>query len=276
MKKQIYIITCGINGKQYVGQTNRKIRMRIDAHFQQDQIIDRSIKKYGSRHFLFQVIEGLESQKTLDEMEKSLIIELSTQMPNGYNLREGGRGGTHHEATRRKLSKSHTGKKLSEEHIRNIVKTRMGEKHYLYGKHHSEETRRKISETKKGRDTMPEETRRKISEERIGQIHSKETIENMSKAKMGEKNPMYGKKLTEEHKRKLSEAHIGKQKGEKHPMYGKHPSEETRKKQSESAKKRWDNPHQREKQSIEMMGEKNPMYGKHLPRDNKGRFKKEK
>lgn len=41
---------------------------------------------------------------------------------------------------------------------------------------------------------------------------------------------MYGKEFTEEHRRKLSESHIGIQAGEKHPMYGKKHSEETRQK----------------------------------------------
>lgn len=45
------------------------------------------------------------------------------------------------------------------------------------------------------------------------------------------------KSFSEEHKRKLSEAH----KGEKHPFYGKHHSEETKRKMSE-VKKRERNP----------------------------------
>lgn len=55
----------------------------------------------------------------------------------------------------------------------------------------------------------------------------------------GEKNPMWGKKLSEEHKRKLREA----LKGEKNGMYGKAPwnkdkklSEETKQKISETKK----------------------------------------
>lgn len=76
-----------------------------------------------------------------------------------------------------------------------------GENHYLYGKHPSEETRKKLSDSQKG-----------------------------------EKNGFYGKKHTEESKQKMSESHKGLQTGEKHPMYGKHHSEETRKKLSESHK----------------------------------------
>jgi DNA invertase Pin-like site-specific DNA recombinase len=58
----------------------------------------------------------------------------------------------------------------------------------MYGKHHSEETRRKISEAAKGR-ILSGEIRRKISE-----------------AMRGEKHPMYGKHLSEETRHKLSQA----------------------------------------------------------------------
>ena len=50
---------------------------------------------------------------------------------------------------------------------------------------------------------------------------SPETREKMSAANSGENNPMFGKKFSNEHKRKMSEARIGKQ-----------PSDETRKKMS--------------------------------------------
>ena len=79
------------------------------------------------------------------------------------------------------------------------------------GKEHSEETRRKIGDGKRGKN-------------------------------IGENHPMYGKepwnkgkKLSEEHRKKLSEAALsGKNTGENHPFYGKTHSEETRKKLSEA------------------------------------------
>lgn len=61
------------------------------------------------------------------------------------------------------------------------------------------------------------------------------------KMRTGEKNPNYGKHLSEESRRKISEA----QKGENNHMYGKHHSEKTKEKLSEANK-----------------GEKHPFYGK--------------
>lgn len=59
---------------------------------------------------------------------------------------------------------------------------------------------------------------------------SEETKKKISESKKGEKSPLYGKHLPEETRRKISES----KKGEKHPMYGKHLPEETRRKISEN------------------------------------------
>ena len=63
-----------------------------------------------------------------------------------------------------------------------------GEKHPLFGKIHSEETRKKMSEAMSGK-TYSEETRKKMSE-----------------AKLGKKNHFFGKSLSEETKEKLSKS----------------------------------------------------------------------
>lgn len=95
------------------------------------------------------------------------------------------------------------------------------------------------------------ETKRKMSEIAIkrfkiyggtmlGKKHSKKTKANMSLKKIGVNNPMFGRKLTDEHKKrisiankgktasketknKLSTSHKGLMVGEKHPNYNKHP-----------------------------------------------------
>ena len=95
--------------------------------------------------------------------------------------------------------------------------------------------------------------------------------EAASRRMMGSGNPNYGKPspnkgkpLTDEHKKKLSEARKGKYTGEQSHMYGKpgynkgkHLSEETKKKQSEAAKASWT-----EERRKEQSGENNPMFGK--------------
>ena len=82
----------------------------------------------------------------------------------------------------------------------------------------TEETKRRISESTKGRTPWNkglhwgEETKRKISE------------------------TQKGRKLSEERRKNISEGHKGIFKGDKHPMYGKHHNEESKRKMSESSK----------------------------------------
>ena len=93
------------------------------------------------------------------------------------------------------------------------------------GKTPSEEHKRKISEANKGK-TYSEESKRKMSEARRGKPiipHSEEHKRRISEARRGNKN-FLGHKHSEETKRKLSEA----QKGENNPNYGKKRSEETK------------------------------------------------
>lgn len=82
-----------------------------------------------------------------------------------------------------------------------------------------EDVKQRISDKLKGiqRGPMTEEHRRKLSESKKGKVP-------WSK----------GKHLSDETKRKISES----KKGENHPNYGKHLSDETRKKLSEAAKNR--------------------------------------
>ena len=66
----------------------------------------------------------------------------------------------------------------------------------------------------------------------------------------GQEHPMYGRKHTEESKKKISESLKGRMAGENNPNYGKSMGEEQKKKISESLKGK-------------MAGENNPMYGVH-------------
>ena len=89
-----------------------------------------------------------------------------------------------------------------------------------------------------------EESKRKNSESHKGKKQSEETKEKISEKLKGEKNPMFGKNpyanKTEEEmeivRGKMSESHKGKQTGKNNPFYGKHHSEESKQKMSESNK----------------------------------------
>jgi len=107
-------------------------------------------------------------------------------------------------------------------------------KFYTVGRTHSKEARKKLSDFNKGK-TLSKETRKKLSIARRGRIISSETCAKLSYANMGEKNGMYGRKHTEETKKKIS-ANRSSISGKNNPMYGKKHSDESKKKMSAAKK----------------------------------------
>lgn len=100
-----------------------------------------------------------------------------------------------------------------------------GENHPMYGKHHTEETRKKISESHKGLfsgDKNPMFGVKRTGEDNpmYGTHLSEETKKKISNALSGENNPNYGKKFSDDTKLKMRNAKIGKYDGDKNPMYG--------------------------------------------------------
>ena len=75
-----------------------------------------------------------------------------------------------------------------------------GENHPFYGKHHTDETRRKMSESRKGKPKT-EEWKNKIGESNKGKKMSEEARKKISEAK---------KNISEETRKKLSVSHKGK------------------------------------------------------------------
>lgn len=150
---------------------------------------------------------------------------------------------------------------ITDETRRKISEAKKGAKNPRYGVAVSDETRKKMSEAHKG-SRHTEETKRRLSKINKGKRHTEETKQKLRKANLG-------KKLTEEHKRKIGEGNIGRvvseetrkiisdgKIGKKNPMFGKPVSAETRRKRSESLKGT-------------RMGEDNPMYGKHITEEHK-------
>ena len=82
-----------------------------------------------------------------------------------------------------------------------------------------------------------------------GKHLSEETKKKISEALKGEKNPNYGKTFSAETRKKLREARKGKHLGKDNSFYGKHHTEETRKKLSEVRKGKH-------------LGKENSFYGK--------------
>lgn len=114
------------------------------------------------------------------------------------------------------------GSKLSEQHRKNISKALMGNQ-YNKGNKASVETRKKMSEIRRGKriGPCPEERRKKIAESvRAYYAHNPERKEAIAIS-------LQGRKLPEEHKAKIRKGMEGKHVGEDNPFYGKKHKEET-------------------------------------------------
>ena len=129
----IYLIIDLTNWKKYVGQHHYHLE-KLDSNYHgSGTIISKIYKKRP--HTLKEVyLKTCYTQEELDEWEQYYINFYNTLSPNGYNLQEGGRGGLPSDETRRKMSDSHKG-------------LCTGEKHPMFGKHHSLESRKKVSKT---------------------------------------------------------------------------------------------------------------------------------
>jgi group I intron endonuclease len=222
---QSYIITNKQNGKAYVGITTRKIARRWYEHCYVGnscgQLLNKAINKYGIDAFEIQVVASAKTIPDLKELEKQLIVQYQTKVPNGYNLTDGGDGLTgyrHTEEQKKRYGDAKRGTVHSTETKQKMKDAHLGENNHFYGKSHSEETKQRISATKQANPTRywlgkqrNEETCKKISESLTGQL---------------------GRPHTEESKKKISLAHIGKKQGS--------PSLETRLKLSLATKKVWE------------------------------------
>ena len=223
MKKcGIYKITNITNGKMIIGLSSdikrrwkhHENRLRKNKH--SNPHLQNAWNKYGKQNFKFEIIL-LCSIEELDNEETRLIKKYNTMNPKiGYNLKSGGKRPKCSEETKQRMRDVHKNrpeeekKRLREEES----KARMGKNNNFFGKHHSKESKQKISNSQKGKHPS-EETRRKMSKAKMGRKHSEET-----------KQKMRGRKLSKEHIKKISDSKKGIPR-----------SEETKRKVSKGLKK---------------------------------------
>ena len=89
----IYIITCTLNAKQYVGiAADLERRWKRHRNANEGQYIHRAIKKYGVDAFVFTHVADAFDAESAKMIERMLIVEHNTKMPHGYNMTDGGDG----------------------------------------------------------------------------------------------------------------------------------------------------------------------------------------
>lgn len=176
----VYMTTNLINGKKYIGRDSKNNPKYLGS----GPAIKKAVGKYGESNFKKVILEVCKSKDHLIEREEYWLNYYDAgKNPMFYNMHNFGLGAG------------------------------AGEDHPMYGKSPSEKTRKKMSESQMGeRNHMwgrdfSDEHRKKISEGVTGKMAGEK---NYWFGKRGEEHPAYGRKHTEDEKRRIGLKHKGK------------------------------------------------------------------
>lgn len=138
------------NGKSYIGMTSLNPKRRWEnglSGYRNNQQMYNDIKSSDwNTDWVHEILGQFEDKDEALKYEAFLIAMLDT-VRNGYNTSSyGSNSYKRTEKTRKKLSESRIGITFSEEHKKKISEALSGEKHPMFGKHHSEESKKKIRE----------------------------------------------------------------------------------------------------------------------------------
>jgi hypothetical protein len=193
----MYKTTNLINNKFYIGV--HKTNNLDDGYLGSGKYFNSSLNKYGKENFKREILEFFDSKKEMYLKEKEIVNEDFIKQENNYNIKIGGLGGW--------------------DHLKKI-----GKLHPFYGRHHTNETKTKISIIKKGKITS-KTTKQKISLKIKnfyknggitfkGKHHTEETKIKIGKAnsinQIGSSNNQFGtiwiynEKLKQNKKRKIN------------------------------------------------------------------------
>ena len=167
----IYMHKNKINGKIYIGQTSQEPKKRWDngrGYIDCSRFYN-AILKYGWNNFEHIILYQNLSQDQANTLEEQLIKQYKTQDDRyGYNIKAGGNNKHHTEKTKIKIGKANSialkGSTWSEHHRQIISKMFSGEGNPFYNKTHSEESRKKMSEARKGLKHLTEEQIKRLRE----------------------------------------------------------------------------------------------------------------
>lgn len=200
----VYKTTNTINGKFYVGQDSKN----NPSYLGSGVLLKKAIEKHGRENFVKEILEVCNTKEQLNEREIFWIEETKAREV-GYNLAEGGHGGsTYTEETRRRISAQFKGRIVSPETVQKRKETKQKVLEVDPNAYkHTEESKLKIGEKNKGR--VPSEYNKLMSSIK----NSRENNPNYGKSipwSEERKQAARGKPLSEEQRIKISESNRGK------------------------------------------------------------------
>lgn len=156
------------NGRVYIGVTSRepKKRWQKGNGYRDQPLFWNAIKVYGWDGFSHEVLFVVETQDQAFSLEQDLIAQYqSTDRTHGYNISGGGMDSG----------------RFSPEYRKHLCESRSKRPPM------SEETKRKISEARRGKSMPPcsKETRERLSKSLTGRTFSKEHCEHIRESKIG-------------------------------------------------------------------------------------------
>ena len=173
-KNIIYCYTNLINNKKYIGQTITQLKTRHYNHvrasenksttYDNNVPFHNAIRKYGIENFKLEIIHIGQNLEELNYFESYYIKYYNTLNinNNGYNISSGGSKGNIWEG------KSEEEFEYFKKNISEKLKGKFEkEKNPFYGKHHTEETKKLMSEKHKGKK-LSDEHRKRMSESQKG------------------------------------------------------------------------------------------------------------
>lgn len=231
-----------LNNKIYIGQKKSKLFLE-DHYLGSGKYLKAAINKYGPHNFKVTLIQWCYDKESLNNREIYWISYYKEKGYDMYNISKGGDGGD----TYLYLSKEE----------RKLRCQKASEKSYF--RHCTKQDRKKAWETrrKNGNDKFSEEYRKKLSESHKGKQPSKESILKGLETKRKNYNGQYHH--SEETRTKISKSNKGKKKnfskealdnirklsklriGDKNGFYGKSHTIETKQIISETSILNWKN-----------------------------------
>ena len=163
----IYLITNNINSKIYIGKHSTD--NLDDGYMGSGILIKKAIQKYGIENFTKDYLAFCDTEEKLNWFEKFYIKKYKAREV-GYNLTDGGDGSLgryYSEETKMKISNTKSGVKVPK-----ISIALKGKPSGFKDKHHSTDSKQKISESRKGKHHS-DEAKRKISEGHKGKLKPK-------------------------------------------------------------------------------------------------------